>query len=184
MPAKTIPERRLSDILSSTMWAKHKNTGFTIVELLIVIVVIAILAAITIVAYNGIQSRSRDAKRAEDFSNIKKALLLYQAMNDGVKKTVGGSAYTLGVNYSGWDSSVSPNWLAFLRDTHGLMPVDPTNTITSSNNPPGGGNLNYFYYCYSAGSGPLPATDNVRIGYHRDDGTLVTSDFAVTACLN
>ena len=29
--------------------------GFTIVELLIVIVIIAILAAITIVAYNGIQ---------------------------------------------------------------------------------------------------------------------------------
>ena len=33
--------------------------GFTIVELLIVIVVIAILAAITIVAYNGIQNRAK-----------------------------------------------------------------------------------------------------------------------------
>src|SRR6185312_3650995 len=33
--------------------------GFTIVELLIVIVVIGILAAITIVAYNGIQQRAR-----------------------------------------------------------------------------------------------------------------------------
>jgi prepilin-type N-terminal cleavage/methylation domain-containing protein len=39
-------------------WAKQKQ-GFTIVELLIVIVVIAILAAITIVAYNGIQNRAR-----------------------------------------------------------------------------------------------------------------------------
>lgn len=36
-----------------------KNRGFTIVELLIVIVVIAILAAITIVAYNGIQNRAK-----------------------------------------------------------------------------------------------------------------------------
>jgi prepilin-type N-terminal cleavage/methylation domain-containing protein len=36
-----------------------KQTGFTIVELLIVIVVIAILAAITVVAFNGIQDRSR-----------------------------------------------------------------------------------------------------------------------------
>jgi prepilin-type N-terminal cleavage/methylation domain-containing protein len=37
---------------------QSKARGFTIVELLIVIVVIAILAAITIVAYNGIQSRA------------------------------------------------------------------------------------------------------------------------------
>lgn len=33
----------------------EKQYGFTIVELLIVVVVIAILAAITIVAYTGIQ---------------------------------------------------------------------------------------------------------------------------------
>ena len=35
------------------------NQGFTIVELLIVVVVIAILAAITIIAYNGITTRTR-----------------------------------------------------------------------------------------------------------------------------
>jgi prepilin-type N-terminal cleavage/methylation domain-containing protein len=38
---------------------KNNTSGFTIVELLIVVVVIAILAAITIVAYNGIQDRAR-----------------------------------------------------------------------------------------------------------------------------
>ena len=38
--------------------------GFTIVELLIVIVIIGILAAITIVAYNGIQNRGKTSAAA------------------------------------------------------------------------------------------------------------------------
>lgn len=44
------------------MLHRHNKTGFTIVELLIVIVVIGILAAITVVAYNGVQARATDAK--------------------------------------------------------------------------------------------------------------------------
>ena len=45
------------------------HRGFTIVELLIVIVVIGILAAITIVAYNGIQQRARTATVQVDMKN-------------------------------------------------------------------------------------------------------------------
>lgn len=54
-----------------------KRAGFTIVELLIVVVVIAILAAITIVAYNGIQQTARDSIRKNDIANVAKALHLY-----------------------------------------------------------------------------------------------------------
>lgn len=53
--------------------------GFTIVELLIVIVVIGILAAIIIVAYNGISSRAVGASLQSDLSNATKTLKLYQA---------------------------------------------------------------------------------------------------------
>lgn len=59
-----------------------KTHGFTIVELLIVIVIIAILAAITIVAYNGIQNRAKDNKRYSDAKNIMKAIEVYKTMSD------------------------------------------------------------------------------------------------------
>ena len=52
---------------SSTLQARHR--GFTIVELLIVIVVIAILAAITIVAYNGITRQTKEASLKSDVQN-------------------------------------------------------------------------------------------------------------------
>lgn len=47
---------------------RQKQIGFTIVELLIVIVVIAILAAITIVAFNGIQERAKLTVLRNDLS--------------------------------------------------------------------------------------------------------------------
>ncbi|OJU87536.1 hypothetical protein BGO17_00875 [Candidatus Saccharibacteria bacterium 49-20] len=60
-------------------WAKQK--GFTIVELLIVVVVIAILAAITIVAYTGIQNRTHDSAVQNDLSTLFKKLEAWKIDN-------------------------------------------------------------------------------------------------------
>ncbi len=65
------------------MTTQTKSRGFTIVELLIVIVVIAILAAITIVAYNGI-TRSANASAAKsNADSIRSYAGAYQASEDG-----------------------------------------------------------------------------------------------------
>lgn len=57
------------------------SPGFTIVELLIVIVVIAILAAISVVAYTGIQQRARQAAILSEVNQWKKAFKVYKAAN-------------------------------------------------------------------------------------------------------
>lgn len=57
---------------------QRSQKGFTIVELLIVIVVIGILAAITIVAYSGIQNRANDTAVQSDLGNLAKKFELYK----------------------------------------------------------------------------------------------------------
>lgn len=54
-------------------WAQ-KQKGFTVVELLIVVVVIAILAAIILVAYNGIQDQARRNSLQTSLTNVARAL--------------------------------------------------------------------------------------------------------------
>lgn len=66
----------------------QKQTGFTIVELLIVVVVIAILASITVVAYNGIQQRAVNAAFLTKVDTYEKAIRLYQTTNGTFPSTM------------------------------------------------------------------------------------------------
>lgn len=49
---------------------KQRQSGFTIVELLIVIVIIGILATLVIVTFSGVQQRARDAERKTDINAV------------------------------------------------------------------------------------------------------------------
>lgn len=88
----------------------RKNTatssGFTIVELLIVIVVIAILATITIVAFNGVQQRAMNTAMKANVSSIAKVIRLYHAANDLYPRNANGNyCVTLDNDCTLYDSS-------------------------------------------------------------------------------
>ena len=113
----------------------RRQHGFTIVELLIVIVVIAILAAITVVAYNGIQARARDNIRMADLSSLVKAIRLY-AVDNGNNLNASSDCGNnnddgnLEFDYDGsgprrpiMDCLLSPGYLSrVVRDPSGISP--------------------------------------------------------------
>lgn len=98
--------------------------GFTIVELLIVIVIIGILAALVIVAYNGIQARATDATRINDMQNVKKAIEAYNADNGSYPPPVG--------QLSLLTSYLVPQYIK-------ALPVDPKNSTAD------GKTYGYYY---------------------------------------
>lgn len=121
---------------------KHKLKGFTIVELLIVIVVIGILAAISIVAYNGVTQRAESAKTVSALSSWKKIISQHYALN-GKYFTEGGiclgdqypilSGTTAGCRRS---NAVLPNMSATqknaLSEVTSSFPMPSTKKFTNS----------------------------------------------------
>lgn len=60
---------------------KKRSSGFTIVELLIVIVVIGILATLVIVTFTGIQQKARDSQRQTDVNAMDSHIEAYYAQS-------------------------------------------------------------------------------------------------------
>ena len=85
----------------------NNQRGFTIVELLIVIVVIGILAAIVIVAYNGIQTRARDTSRDNAIATLKKTIEVYKTLN-GSYPPACSAGDNQGCSTSSLDAYLSP----------------------------------------------------------------------------
>ncbi len=132
------------------------NRGFTIVELLIVIVVIAILAAITIVAYNGIQDRAKSSSAQTAAAQAVKKIEVYKVQNSDTYPSSASAAglsstgsttydYTGGGNYycvtattSGTSYFQSSTYPSVNRGTcNGLVGWWPLNTDVSDFGPNG-----------------------------------------------
>ena len=95
--------------------------GFTIVELLVVIVVIGILVTIMVISYNGIQQRSRDSKRASDITQLKIAIEKLHSDKSMYPASCG--------DYTGcWISSLAVELSPYLQ----TVPHDPKNAIGSA----------------------------------------------------
>ncbi len=72
-------KEKLKYKLAAIRYTLTASNGFTLVELLIVIVIIGVLSAILMANFVGVRQRARDAQRKSDLRQIQSALELYRA---------------------------------------------------------------------------------------------------------
>ncbi|HRJ06636.1 MAG TPA: prepilin-type N-terminal cleavage/methylation domain-containing protein [Candidatus Saccharibacteria bacterium] len=105
---------------------RSNTSGFTIVELLVVIVVIAVLAAITVVAFNGVQNRAYESSVRSDLAMIAKKIELYKISSTGdnypiaVSGTQRDELETIDIKVgTGAYSTVANSNLTYISSTNG-----------------------------------------------------------------
>jgi prepilin-type N-terminal cleavage/methylation domain-containing protein len=145
---------------------ENKNRGFTIVELLIVIVIIAILVAITIVAYSGITARANTSSAQNAAGTVIKKVIAhnaelgtYPASSAALTGALNSTTYYLATGVVAFDGTV----------------------LSSSNLPAAPAEVN-FYKCGIGNTTPKPTTlagittqTGVRIDYWNYSTSAVTS---------
>jgi prepilin-type N-terminal cleavage/methylation domain-containing protein len=102
-----------------------QQDGFTIVELLIVIVVIGILAAITIVAYNGIQERAKVQKANSDLNALVKAINVGRLSVDKTLMGITGNGCTACGTAANYNSTIDKIAVAANTNLQFLKAGDP-----------------------------------------------------------
>ncbi len=122
-----------------------KDRGFTIVELLIVIVVIGILAAIVIVAYNGVTQRANTSKAQTNAVTVQKKAEAYFTDTSG-----GNGVYP----------ATATAFAALAQTTLGAIPTGITLQATNPDNTNGTTNIRYTACATGA------ANSNTASGYY------------------
>lgn len=111
----------------------QRSHGFTVVELLVVILVIGILATVTVVTYNGSQMRARNAQMGAAVKVYKEALLLYRTIHRKYPDANGTNATCLGLDYTNdkcWFNNIDES-VAFMNQLKSVygnqLPMPPEN---------------------------------------------------------
>lgn len=143
---------------------RTNQKGFTLVELLIVIVVIAILAAISIVAYSGIQNRAKTSagqqlasqveKKAQAYYTIENTYPFEQSDFAGVPEAqLEGNVGTFITTTAGLNSTTADGGKVIAYEPCGVTGTAPNQTAT-------GAEISYWDYAAT----PSPDIETTVIG--------------------
>lgn len=149
------------------MHTQKKLAGFTIVELLIVVVVIAILAAISVVAYTGIQNRANDSAVQYDLRSLAQAIQVWEIENDTPAQltsvSVGTASLGPGITFAPNKNAHSTTYVLYIC----RQSSDPANLVLGSRS------ASNTVFAYKVGSGP--------IAYPNPTGPITTSTWSAAS---
>lgn len=127
-------------IMQKKVYTKHYRSGFTLVELLLVIFIIGLLASIVVVAVNSARIKARDGRRIADVTQVRNAVEMF-ADQSGTFPSTGGNWQDSGSNPTNWVPGLTPTFIS-------VLPQDPINRVADCNREP----CPYFYYYKSDGN--------------------------------
>ena len=113
--------------------------GFTLIEVLVAVTIIAVLVSIGVVSYTSINKRSRDAKRKGDIEQIRSALEMYRA-DIGYYPNTGSGSWA---DASGLSTVLVSTYIP-------VVPSDPKSAQTYRYKATSLSGSNYYGYCMSA----------------------------------
>lgn len=148
-----------------------KKSGFTLVELLVVITILALLTRIGVVFFQGTQIKTRDAKRKQDLSSLAVALEIYFQKNN---QYIQGASATHSCTDTSDTNALYTNITPYMANS--VVPKDPQNQTQycyySSSN---GGSYRLFTKledCKESGSNFLCANQAWNYTVYSTDLTL------------
>jgi prepilin-type N-terminal cleavage/methylation domain-containing protein len=149
---------------------KKSNKGFTIVELLIVIVVIGILAALVLNSFRGVQERARDTERRTDINAQSTQLEVYYTDNGGYPQFTGQvntdswiTANMKGADLNSWrapgfSTNTMANSATPTKDQYGYAPLQDDGTTACTTAPC----AKFKLYWYSEKTNTITVKDSLN----------------------
>lgn len=131
---------------------RNKKSGFSLLELLVVVSIMGILIALGTVAFNTAQKKSRDSRRRADIKAMQDAFEQYRADNVEYDDCTSMATFDAG------SGQIMP----------GGLPVDPKNSGSNVYNTADGCDVGGYCVCAlmesSSGNADAPTTNTCNFG--------------------
>lgn len=158
-----------------------KRNGFTLIELMIVIVIMGVLTAIGIFAFMSSQQKGRDSRRKSDLANVAKALEMYSNDRSSYPTASSGKIAGCGTDFATaceWGEKFGNTSVSYMIK----LPKDPTYTTQKYYYERSGSGYRLYARLENLQDADIPTTGQKRYSFDcSQTGTPMYCNYAATS---